>query len=82
MKVYNIRNSKRFFEHLAGCRGTVELVNENGIHLTVTSGKENADLLPMTYVDGEIRQMELVFERREDCHYIMSYLINLEECTA
>lgn len=45
-------------------------------------GKESAELLPMTYVDGEIKQMELVFERREDCHYSMSYLINLEECTA
>ncbi len=45
-------------------------------------GKESAELLPMTYVDGEIKQMELVFERREDCRYSMSYLINLEECTA
>lgn len=82
MKVYNIRDSKSFFKHLAGCQGTVELVNEEGIHLTVIRGKESAELLPMTYVDGEIKQMELAFERWEDCHYMMSYLINLGECTA
>lgn len=82
MKVYNIRDSKRFFKQLAGCEGVVELVNEEGTHLTVTRGKEKPDLLPMTYMDGEIKQMELVFERQEDCQYIMSYLMNLEECTA
>lgn len=82
MKVYNIRDSKKFFEHLAGCKGAVELVNEEGMHLTVIRGKEKADLLPMTYMDGEIKQMELVFERREDCHYVMSYLINLAGYTA
>ena len=82
MKVYNIKNSRRFFERLAGCQGTVELVNEEGMPLTVTGGKEKANMLPMTYMDGEIRQMELAFERQEDCHYIMSYLINLTGCTA
>lgn len=77
MKVYNIRNSKKFFERLSGCKGGVELVNENGIHLTVIKGGEQAELLPMTYMDGEIRQMELVFEKKEDVHYMMSYLVNL-----
>lgn len=82
MKVYNITDSKRFFEHLAGCEGVVELVNGEGMHLTVSQGKEKAELLPMTYMDGEIKQMELVFEKQEDCHYMISYLINLEGCTA
>ncbi len=30
MKVYNIQNSRDFFEQLTTCRGTVELVNKDG----------------------------------------------------
>ncbi len=76
MKVFNIRNSKKFFERLTNCIGEVEMVNEDGLHLTVLKGKTPPDMFPMTYMDGKIRQMELIFERTEDCCEMLSYLIN------
>lgn len=76
MKIYNIQNGKKFFEQIADCSGSVELVNEEGLHLQVTPGKENPDLLPMTYIHFNINQMELIFENPEDCRNMVSYLSN------
>ena len=55
----------------------MEAVNEDGNHLTLTSGKEKPDEVPMTYMDGEIRNMELVFEKKEDCRRMYAYLVGM-----
>lgn len=76
MKIYNVRNGKEFFKRIAECNGSVELVNEKGLHLQITPGKENPDLIPMNYIHFNIDQMELKFEKPEDCLNIVSYLSN------
>lgn len=82
MKVYNIRNGKAFFEELAACEGAVEMVNEEGKHLQLTAGGETPDLIPMTYFRGEIKEMELTFQKSEDCSKILAYLLNKRDLAA
>lgn len=76
MKIYNIQNGKEFFKQLADCCGSVELVNESGLHLQIIPGKENPNLIPMTYIHFNIHQAELIFEKPKDCLNMVSYLSN------
>lgn len=76
MKVYNIDNGKAFFEKLAGCEGRVEMVGENGKRLLLTEGRQEQELILMTYFNGGIRELELIFQKQEDLSRILSYLMN------
>lgn len=82
MKIYNIRNVKEFSRKLAACEGNVEIISENGLHLQIHSKDGTADLIPFYYVSGEIKEMELIFEKDEDCHKIFSYLLNFKKTPA
>ena len=35
MKIFNIQNTRRFFERLSECEGDIEIVNEEGMHLSL-----------------------------------------------
>lgn len=76
MKIYNINNTKEFFERLSSCRGMVKLVNENGEQIEINPRKMDSSLLPAVYVQGSIQQMEIIFQDAEDCRNIFSYLLN------
>lgn len=82
MKVYNIRDSREFFEQLTACKGTVELVNEEGKHLTLLEEPLTPDMMLMTYFQGTIREMELIFQDQEDCSRILHYLMNKRHLAA
>ncbi len=75
MTIYNVKNSKSLFEKLAACEGAVEMVNENGQHILLTEGRETPDMSPLTYFQGKIQRLELVFQKPDDCRTIMNYLI-------
>ena len=77
MRILIVKDSKRFCRYLAQCTGFVEAVNEEGLHLTLTNGNESPDMLPMTYMDGEIKNLELKFERKEDCCRMYAYLVGM-----
>ncbi len=76
MKIYNINNTKELFDKLAECQGMVRLVSETGEQLEIQPGKLDKSLLPMLYVQGTIKQIELLFENARDCDRIFNYLVN------
>ena len=82
MKIYNIQNGKEFFEKIAACEGTVELVNEKGERLQLTQGHAVPSALPMTYFEGAIREMELFFQNQNDCSRILHYLMTKRHLAA
>ena len=78
MKIYNIENTKEFFETLSECEGNVELVSDNGEHITLSSKNgENLNLLSETYVDGKIKEIELAFSDKTDAVRIFEYLTGM-----
>ncbi len=74
MKVYNIKNSKKFFEKLNDCKGTVTLLNEDGEQMPLSHS--------MTTIDGTIRQLELKFQDNQDSVEILNYLLTGGDCAA
>lgn len=76
MKVYNVKNVRGLCEKLTGCEGAVELVKESGEHVRLTDGAAGKELSLIGSIYGEIRQMELIFQKPEDCSRIMYYLMN------
>ncbi len=67
MKVYNIKNSKKFFEKLNDCKGTVTLLDEDGEQMPVSQS--------MNSIDGTIRQLEIKFQDNQDSIHILNYLL-------
>ncbi|MBO5093879.1 MAG: hypothetical protein J6C33_05935 [Lachnospiraceae bacterium] len=82
MKIYNIHNTHEFFERLSACEGKVELIDEKGTRFELLHGKHSSDIIPLFAVYGNIRQIELTFEKAEDCSKIFSYLINKRKASA
>lgn len=82
MKVYNISDSREFFEKLTACRGTVELVDEKGARLPIPKAPLSSDPGLMTCFRGTIREMELRFQDPEDMDKILHYLMNKRNLAA
>lgn len=76
MKIYNIHDARTFFQRLTECKGTVELIEENGNHRQLFNGGEDTKMLPFYQIYGSIPQIELKFYKEEDCRKILSYLMN------
>ncbi len=77
MKLYNIHNTREFFEKLNKCEGIVELVDDKGGRRQLLKEMDRRDE-PLTYsqIDGTISQIELKFHNDNDCHNILCWLIN------
>ncbi len=82
MKVYNIRDSREFFEKLTSCSGTVELVNEQGTRFPLPKSSLPSDPWLMTCFQGTIKEMELRFQDAEDLNRILNYLMNKRDLAA
>lgn len=75
MKIYNIKNTKKFFETLSECKGDVELVNAEGKHIALSDKTgSNLNILSETYVNGMIKEIELSFADQKDAVMIFQYL--------
>ncbi len=76
MKIYNIKDAKRFLDRLAECKGDVELINREGRHFTLIRNEyENIKNITSTFSDGNIIEMELNFSKQDDAVSMMKYLM-------
>lgn len=77
MKIYNISDTRRFFNQIASCEGTVEIMNGEGTMVTLTSVEDKAriSLLAQTYTSGTLNGIEVRCHDPRDgermCHYLM-----------
>ena len=78
MKIYNISDTKRFFEVLSDCTGDIELVSRENLHISLSTpeDRENLKVLSLGYIDGTIDQMELNFRNPQDAVHVLEYLAN------
>ncbi|MCR5417845.1 MAG: hypothetical protein K6E84_02925 [Lachnospiraceae bacterium] len=72
MKIYNIENTKKFFNTLSECKGEVDLVNRNGDHIALND--EHLSILKESYLGGTIRELELSFENGQDAVKVFEFL--------
>ncbi len=76
MKIYNISDTTGFFNRLSRCQGDVEIVIKDGTHIPLKemNNKDSLRLLAHTYVNGQIREIELSFLRPSDAVLMCDYL--------
>lgn len=77
MKLYNITDTREFYDRLAACRGTVELVDETeGKQQILHEAGSYGVLLPLCQIYGKINCIELLFHNDLDRHNILYWLLN------
>ncbi len=76
MKVYNVKDTEKFFEVLNDCQGDVEIVGKDGSMIPF-NGSDNARILEDTYADIDIHEMELKFSDPKDAVNMIIFLGNL-----
>ena len=61
MKIYNISDTKRLFNILSTCDGTVEIKNTEGTFIKLETAEEKGrlNLLAQIYASGKIDVLEL-----------------------
>ncbi len=77
MKIYNINNTCNFFKKLASCQGEVEFVDgRNGSRTPLTKQGIQENLLPLSLINGEISEIELIFHNHQDFDSIFRWVMN------
>lgn len=75
MKIKNITNVSKFFEVIESCKGTVELVTNEGDRLNLKSKLSQYIALANMFSEAKIDDIELVIHEPEDAHILLEYLI-------
>ena len=76
MKIYNIRNSRSFFERLAECSGKVEIIGQNGEIVDFSEKGEKFAGSTLSCYSGFIPSIELRFQYPEDMDDMLGYIMN------
>lgn len=77
MKLYNIDNTRCFFEKLASCRGEIEFVDrESGNRTPLQKQGIQESILPISMVRGKINEIELIFHDHQDSENLFLWALN------
>ncbi len=75
MKILNITEPVKFFETLAKCKGSVELVTGEGDRLNMKSKLCQYIALTQMFNDASIDELDLIVSEPEDMSLLIDYLI-------
>ena len=80
MKIYHISDTTGFFGKLSSCKGNVEIVSPDGMHVSLkeTDGRDNLMVLAQTYASGVINEIELTFSAPEDAAVMCGYIAGMK----
>lgn len=76
MKIYNITDVEKFLDTIKQCKGSVELVSNQGDRLNLKSELTKYLAIAKLFHDNTfINEMELVASEPEDIKILMDYMI-------
>lgn len=75
MKIKNITNIKKFFSIVNECKGTVELITEDGDRLNLKSKLCQYISLSSIFKHPEIGEIEIMFSDVEDIPKMIDFLV-------
>ena len=80
MKIYNVEDTKKFFETLSECKGEVDLVKKDGSRLMLnkTAETDHLTVLANTYENAHIDEMELDFADSDDAMKMCEFLTGMD----
>ncbi len=77
MKIYNINDVEKFLEIIKKCKGSVELVSNQGDRLNLKSELTKYLAISKLFNDNTfINEMELIASEPEDVQMLMKYMTN------
>lgn len=76
MKIYDISDTRKFFEKLNDCRGEIELVDALSGERERLEAPVRQRLYPFSTVQGTISQIELIFHDHQDFDSIFRWILN------
>ena len=76
MKIYNVENPEKFLEVIKQCKGTVELISQEGDRLNLKSDLTKYLAISKLFADNTlINNMELVASDPDDVKFLMQYMM-------
>lgn len=78
MKLYHVKDPKRFFEVIDSCKGKVELLTNQGDRLNLKSKLCQYMSLAEIFSKGEVAEMEmeLIAYEKEDVDKLVNFMIS------
>ncbi len=76
MKIYNVENPEKFLEVIKQCKGTVELISQEGDRLNLKSELTKYLAISKLFADNTLlNNMELVASDPDDVKFLMQYMM-------
>lgn len=74
MKIKNITNPDKFFKAIDECKGTVELISQEGDRINLKSKLAQYISIANIFSNGYIRELELVAHNKEDVDRLIKFM--------
>ena len=74
MKVQNISDVNAFFKMIDECKGTVELVSDEGDRINLKSKLSQYLSMATMFSNGYIKELDLVATEREDIDRLIKFM--------
>lgn len=74
MKIYDITDTRKFYEKLTACKGKVEIIDEKSGARELVKAPADRTLFPFSFMQGTISQIELIFHDDRDFNTIFRWL--------
>ena len=74
MKVQNISDVNAFFKMIDECKGTVELVSDEGDRINLKSNLSQYLSMATLFSNGYIEKLDLVAHEKEDIERIIKFM--------
>lgn len=74
MKIKNITNPDKFFKVVDECKGTVELISQEGDRINLKSKLTQYISIANIFSNGYIRELELVAHNKEDVDRLIKFM--------
>ena len=76
MNIFNVENPEKFLEVIKQCKGTVELISQEGDRLNLKSELTKYLAISKLFADNTlINNMELVASDPDDVKFLMQYMM-------
>jgi len=76
MRLHNITDIEGFFKVIDSCKGTVELISNEGDRINLKSKLSQYFSLARLFSDGEVNELQIIAYEPEDTQKIIDFMLD------
>lgn len=76
MRLHNITDIEGFFKVIDSCKGTVELISNEGDRINLKSKLSQYFSLAKLFSDGEVNELQIIAYEPEDTQKIIDFMLD------